>query len=70
MTPVQVDWLSVVLGPVVVITLGLALYARWRKRSAQGPEAARQLPPWARTLQVVGTVCALFLGFVQIVWGN
>lgn len=68
MTQVQVDWLSVVLAPVIIVSLGIALFAMRRKTTNESGRAV--LPTWGRVAQTIGVVCALLVGFVQIVWGN
>ena len=68
MNPVQVDWLTLVLAPVTIISLGLAFYAA-RRKSTHDAEGAR-LPTWGRVAQSVGIISALFVGFIRVMWGG
>lgn len=68
MTQVQVDWLSVVLAPVTIISLGLALFAA--RRRSKDESGRTRLPTWGRVAQSIGVVSALFVGLIQIVWGG
>lgn len=68
MSPVQVDWLSVVFAPVTIISLGLAFYAA-RRKSSRDADGAR-LPTSGRVAQSVGIISALFVGFIHLMWGG
>ncbi|MGI5215876.1 hypothetical protein [Plantactinospora sp. CA-290183] len=62
LTPVQVDWLTLLLGPIVLISLGLAVFSR---RSASNSDAP--IPGWGKAAQVVGIVAAMLLLLIQII---
>lgn len=68
MNLVQVDWLTLVLAPVVVISLGLAFYTA-RQKWARSEDGAR-LPRWGRVTRSVGILSAMFLGFIQLMWNG
>lgn len=68
MSPVQVDWLSIGLAPVTIVSLGLAFYAA-RRKATHNADGAR-LPTWGRAAQSVGVISALFVGFIHIMWGG
>ncbi|MGY0059020.1 hypothetical protein ACWY4P_21105 [Streptomyces sp. LZ34] len=65
MTPVQVDWLSLVLGPIVVVTLAIAFFAA-RSASKRG----EPMPGWAKAVQGVGIAGALFVAFINMTGGG
>ncbi|MFJ8754924.1 hypothetical protein ACIREO_37290 [Streptomyces sp. NPDC102441] len=62
MTPVQVDWLSVLLGPVVIVALLVAFFAG---RSAS--KAGEPMPGWGKAVQGVAIALALFVAFMNMV---
>jgi hypothetical protein len=68
MNPVQVDWLTLGLAPVIIISLGFAFYAA-RRKSIHSADGAR-LPGWGRVAQSLGIISALFVAFIQIMWGS
>lgn len=68
MSPVQVDWLSVVFAPVIMISLGLAFVAARRKSARE--EGGPRLPTWGRVAQGIGVFSALFVGFIHVLWGG
>lgn len=63
--PVLVDWLTLILAPLVLIGLGLAFYAA---RSVRGADGAR-VPTWGRVVQGMAIAGALFIAFIRILWG-
>lgn len=65
MTPVQVDWLSILFGPIVVVALALAFFAR--RSTAKSGEP---MPDWRKAAQGVGVALALFVAFINVVWGG
>lgn len=65
LTPVQVDWLTLLLAPIVLISLGLAVFSR---RSAANNGVP--IPGWGKAAQGVGIVAAILLGLMQIIWGG
>lgn len=64
--PVLVDWLTLLLAPIVIVAMGLAVYARLSTRRTGDTDP----PRWGRVAQGVGVACALLIGLIQIVWGN
>jgi hypothetical protein len=65
-TAVLVDWVTVVLGPTVLIALGLTVRARALKPNIVGA----QLPRWGRAAQSVAIVSGSLLVLTQTVWGG
>ncbi|MER5217780.1 hypothetical protein ABT063_46555 [Streptomyces sp. NPDC002838] len=65
MTPVQVDWLSVLLGPVVIVALVVAFSAA---RSAS--KTGEPMPHWGKVVQGVAIALALFVAFMNMAWGG
>lgn len=63
--PVLVDWLTLILAPLVLIGLGLAFHAA---RSVRGVVGAR-VPTWGRVVQGMAITGALFIAFIRILWG-
>ncbi|GAA3713248.1 hypothetical protein GCM10022224_093480 [Nonomuraea antimicrobica] len=63
--PVLVDWLTLLLAPVIFAGLGLVVYAR--RRVAGEPGA--KLPAWARVAQWLAVGSAFFIVFIRLVWG-
>ena len=64
MTQVQVNWLSLLLSPIVIVTLVLAFSAR---RSAT--KKGEPMPGWGKVTQVVGVTLAMFVALINMVWG-
>lgn len=64
--PVLVDWLTLALGPITLIALGLSVYARVSTPNVAGT----QLPTWGRVAQSVAIVSGLFLVLIRVVWGG
>ncbi|MES4900910.1 MULTISPECIES: hypothetical protein [unclassified Streptomyces] len=65
MTPVQVDWLSLLLGPLVVVTLMLAFFTA-RSASKRG----EPMPRWGKVLQAVGITLAMLVAVANMAWGG
>ncbi|MEU8873467.1 hypothetical protein AB0D24_20265 [Streptomyces javensis] len=65
MTPVQVDWLSIVLGPLALIALAFAFSAQ---RSAVKRGAS--IPGWGKAAQGVGIAFVLFVALSNMMWGT
>jgi hypothetical protein len=65
MTPVQVDWLSVLLGPIAIVALVLAFSAR---RSAA--KKGEPMPDWGKGVQGVGMALVLFVALINMAWGG
>ncbi|MCQ8834823.1 hypothetical protein [Streptomyces malaysiensis] len=65
MTPVQVDWLSIVFGPLALIAFAFAFSAQ-RSASKRG----ESMPGWGKTVQGVGMGLVLFVAFSNMVWGG
>jgi hypothetical protein len=61
MTPVQVDWLTLLLAPFAVVGLLVALPAM---RSAI--KSGKPAPGWAKALQGVGITCALLIALLNV----
>ncbi|MDT0545887.1 MULTISPECIES: hypothetical protein [Streptomyces] len=65
MTPVQVDWLSVLLGPIVLVALAFAFFAA---RSAS--KRSEPMPGWGKVAQGVAIALAMFVAVANLVWGG
>ncbi|MFI1331113.1 hypothetical protein ACH4U7_13415 [Streptomyces sp. NPDC020845] len=65
MTPVQVDWLSVLLGPIVLVGLALAFFAA-RSASRRG----EPMPGWGKAVQGVAIALAMFVAVANMTWGG
>ncbi|MEO3849390.1 hypothetical protein ABGB09_17410 [Streptomyces sp. B8F3] len=65
MTPVQVNWLSLVFGPVAVVLLLTALTAN-RSATRRGD----RVPGWAKAAQGVGAVLVLCVAAANMAWGS
>ncbi|WP_407565856.1 hypothetical protein [Streptomyces sp. 184] len=65
MTPVQVDWLSLVFGPVVVILLLTAFFTA-RSAARKGD----RVPGWTKAAQNVGIVLAVCVALANMAWGG
>ncbi|MDX3226110.1 hypothetical protein [Streptomyces sp. ME19-01-6] len=65
MTPVQVDWLSIVLGPLVLVTLAIAFFTA-RSASKRG----EPMPGWGKVLQAVGITLAMLVAVANMTWGG
>ena len=65
MTPVQVDWLSVLLGPIVIVALVVAFSAG---RSAT--KTGEPMPSWGKAVQGVAIALVLFVAFINMAWGG
>lgn len=65
MTPVQVDWLSVLLGPIVIVALVVAFSAG---RSAS--KTGKPMPSWGKAVQGVAMALAIFVAFMNMAWGG
>ncbi|HEY3687371.1 MAG TPA: hypothetical protein VGL93_30320 [Streptosporangiaceae bacterium] len=63
--PVLVDWLSLLLAPVIVIAAVIALTAR---RAAV--RAGEPVPVRANVANAVAAVCALLLAALWMVWDH
>lgn len=63
--PVLVDWVSVVLCPVIVVAGIAALTAR--RRAAK---AGTGVPGWAKAANGVCVVCALLVGALWMIWDH
>ncbi|GAA2455308.1 hypothetical protein GCM10010191_88050 [Actinomadura vinacea] len=63
--PVLVDWLTLLLGPIVIISLVLSVFAKRSTSSAEAP-----LPAWGKVAQAVGMISAMLLGLLWILWGG
>lgn len=71
MNAVQVDWLTLLLSFVVVISLSLAFYAAFaaRRKSARDGGGLR-VPTWGRVAQAIGVIAAICVGVIQLMWGG
>ncbi|MBO3677259.1 hypothetical protein [Streptomyces sp. NEAU-YJ-81] len=65
MTPVQVDWLSIVFAPIGVIALVCAFFAR--RSSSQRDEP---MPAWGKAVQGVGMVLVMCVALTNMMWGT
>jgi hypothetical protein len=65
LTPVQADWLTLLLAPIVFISLGLALFSR---RSASKDGAP--VPGWGKAAQWVGLAAAILMALVNVIGGT
>lgn len=65
MTPVQVDWLSVVLGPIALIALVVAVFGR---RAAARTD--RPTPGWTTGAQLTAVALAVFVAVINMAWGG
>ncbi|MBA6441019.1 MULTISPECIES: hypothetical protein [Streptomyces] len=65
MTPVQVDWLSIVLGPLALVALAFAFSAQ---RSAV--KRGESMPGWGKAAQGVGIAFVLFVALSNMMWGT
>ncbi|OPF78705.1 hypothetical protein VT50_0218265 [Streptomyces antioxidans] len=65
MTPVQVNWLSIVLGPIAVIAL-LSAFSAQRSAVKRG----ESMPGWGKAVQGVGIVFVLFVALSNMMWGT
>ncbi|MDN3056029.1 hypothetical protein PH213_16025 [Streptomyces sp. SRF1] len=65
MTPVHVDWLSLVFGPLALIALWSAFFAQ--RAAARRGESA---PGWGKAVQGVGMVLLLLVALSNMVWGS
>ena len=65
MTQVQVDWLTVVLGPVALVALMIGVGTAWAAAQRSAP-----VPTGSRVAQVVAVVLALFIAVIHMAWGG
>ncbi|WBB57782.1 hypothetical protein O7599_19040 [Streptomyces sp. WMMC500] len=65
MTPVQVDWLSLVFGPVGIILI-LAAFFTARSAGRRGD----RVPGWAKAAQAMGMVLVLCMALANMAWGS
>ncbi|ARQ67753.1 hypothetical protein [Streptomyces marincola] len=65
MTPVQVDWLTLLLGPLAAAMLLTALVAG---RSAI--KRGEPTPGWSKAVQGVGMIFVLSVAVINMAWGG
>jgi hypothetical protein len=63
--PVLVDWLTLLLAPIVFISLSFAFAGARSSKATGGP-----LPGWAKLAQGVGILCALLIALLWMLWGG
>lgn len=65
MTPVQINWLTLLFAPIGVVAL-LVAFSAARSAAKRG----EPMPGWGKAVQGVGVAFVLVVAFVNMAWSN